>query len=420
MRLSALLLVCDASAAMPDLSARLSIGFSWAGHTLMHIVSALYLTVVLALEKEWSLPYDELIRLWTLGSLLIGLGAPLAGWLSDRWSNSGMMAVYFLLTGAGAIAAGRANDPHQLWLGLAVLGVGASIYHPVGMAWIIKNAESRGKALGWLGLFGSAGVALAGVTAGGLTDLINWRAAFWIPGAICLALGAALVFCIVKGWVRDGHSDVKPQPQPSRGDAMRAFFVLSVTMICAGVMFNAMQVVLPKLFGDRLAGLLGEGTFGVGGLVTLVYLTAAIPQLLGGHLADRFPLRRIYVICLFIQTPIMALLAVISGLPIVAAAAMVVIASQTQIPAENMLLARYTPDKHRGLAFGAKFILSFGAGPLAVLLAAWSYDSYGGFAPLYMVLAGLGLTAALAGLLLPGETAPVAAAVAQPAPAAAE
>lgn len=403
---------------MPDLSARLSIGFSWAGHTLMHIVSALYLTVVLALEKEWSLPYDELIRLWTLGSLLIGLGAPLAGWLSDRWSDSGMMAVYFLLTGAGAVATGLAADTHQLWLGLALLGLGASIYHPVGMSWIIKNAENRGKALGWLGLFGSLGVALAAVTAGGLTDLAGWRAAFLVPGAICLTLGAALALCIRSGLVRERRSDAKPQPQPGRGDAVRAFFVLSVTMICAGVMFNAMQVVLPKLFGERLSGVLGEGTFGVGGLVTLVYLTGAIPQIIGGYLADRFELRRVYVVCLFIQTPMMALLAAVSGLPIIAAAVMVVIASQTQVPAENMLLARYTPAKYRGVAFGAKFILSFGAGPLAVLLAAWSWDGYGGFAPLYVTLTALGLTAALAGLLLPGETAPAAAAA--PVPAAAE
>jgi MFS transporter, FSR family, fosmidomycin resistance protein len=390
---------------MSDQSARLSVGFAWAGHTLMHIVSALYLTVVLALEKEWALPYDDLIRLWTLGAALIGLGAPLAGWLSDRWSEAGMMAVFFWLTGAGAVAAGAAFDTHGLWLGLAVLGLGASIYHPVGMSWIVKNAESRGAALGWLGLFGSLGVALAGVTAGGLTDLAGWRAAFIIPGGVCLAMGAALTFCIVTGRVRDRKIDAKPQAKPSRGDAYRAFFVLSVTMICAGVMFNAMQVVLPKLFGERLSGLLGEGTFGVGGLVTLVYLTAAVPQLLGGRLADRYPLKRIYVLCLAIQAPMMALLAVLAGTPIVAAAVAVVIASQTQIPAENMLLARYTPDKHRGLAFGAKFILSFGAGPLAVLLAAWSYESYGGFAPLYAVLALLGATAAAAGLLLPAETA---------------
>ncbi|MCW2246363.1 MFS family permease [Azospirillum fermentarium] len=404
------------SAPSPDLSARLSVGFSWVGHTMMHITAALYLTVVLALEREWNLPYDELIRLWTLGSLMIGVGAPLAGWLGDRWSDSRMMAVFFLLTGAGSVAAGLADGPHALWLGLAVLGLGASIYHPVGMSWMVKNAVNRGKALGYLGLFGSLGVALAGVVAGGLTEVFGWRSAFLLPGAVCLLLGVALAVCIAMGVVQDRHADVKPQPKPSRGDVIRAFVVLSVTMLCAGLMFNAMQVVLPKLFGERLHGLVGEGTFGIGGLVTLVYLTAAVPQLIGGHLADRYPLKRIYALCLLWQTPMMAALAVLSGFPLVGAAGLVIIASQVQIPAENLLLSRYTPDRHRGLAFGAKFILSFGAGPLAVQMVAYFYEQSGEFVTLYATLTVLAGIAFLAALLLPGDRTPATAdAAAQPA-----
>lgn len=404
------------TASPPDLSARLSVGFSWVGHTMMHITAALYLTVVLALEREWNLPYDELIRLWTLGSLMIGVGAPLAGWLGDRWSDSRMMAVFFLLTGAGSVAAGLADGPHALWLGLAVLGLGASIYHPVGMSWMVKNAVNRGKALGYLGLFGSLGVALAGVVAGGLTEVFGWRSAFLVPGLVCLLLGVALAVCIAIGAVQDRHADVKPQPKPSRGDVIRAFVVLSVTMLCAGLMFNAMQVVLPKLFGERLHGLVGEGTFGVGGLVTLVYLTAAVPQLIGGHLADRYPLKRIYALCLLWQTPMMAALAVLSGFPLVGAAGLVIIASQVQIPAENLLLSRYTPDRHRGLAFGAKFILSFGAGPLAVQMVAYFYEQSGEFVTLYATLTVLAGIAFLAALLLPGDRGPAKAnaAAAQP------
>lgn len=388
---------------MTDLSARLAVGFSWIGHFLMHVVTALFLTVVLALETEWKLPYDELIRLWTLGALLIGVGAPLAGWLGDRWSDCRMMAVFFLVTGAGAVGCGLARDTTELWLALAAMGLGASIYHPIGMSWIVKNAENRGKALGYLGLFGSLGVAVAAVVAGGLTDLAGWRAAFLVPGGICLAFGVALVLCIAVGLVSDRRRDVKPMPAPSREDAVRAFFVLSLTMVCAGLMFNSMQVVLPKLFGERLSGLVGGGTLGIGGLVTLVYLTAAVPQLIGGHFADRYPLKRIYVLCLMLQAPLMAALAVLSGLSIVGAAALVVIASQVQIPAENLLLARYTPDRHRGLAFGAKFILTFGAGPVAVQMVAYFYEGWGEFQMLYATLALLAVTAALAGLLLPND-----------------
>ncbi|MBP2315880.1 MFS transporter [Azospirillum soli] len=397
---------------MTDTSARLSIGFSWVGHTLMHIVSALYLTVVLALEKEWNLPYDELIRLWTLGSLLIGLGAPLAGWLGDRWSESRMMAAFFLVTGAGAVASGLADGPTQMLWALAALGLGSSIYHPVGMAWMVRNATNRGKALGYLGIFGTVGVASAAVVAGGLTQWFGWRSAFLVPGAVCIALGVALSVLIALGIVGDRGGDVKPQPKASRDDVIRAFFVLSVTMVCAGLMFNGMMIVLPKLFEARLGHMLGEGTLGVGGLVTAVYLVAAIPQLIGGHMADKYPLKRIYAICLLIQIPMMAAMAVLLDLPLVFAAALVVIASQVQIPAENLLLARYTPEKYRGLAYGAKFILSFGTGPVAVQLVALVYERTGEFVVFYVILSVLAAVAFLAALLLPadrdgGKAAPV-------------
>ncbi|CAO3423097.1 MFS transporter [Azospirillum doebereinerae] len=384
-------------------SARLSIGFAWVGHSLMHIVSALYLTVVLALGKDWSLSYDELIRLWTLGAFLIGLGAPLAGWLGDRWSSAGMMAVFFLLTGGGAIACGLSNGPTAMLWSLAVLGLGASIYHPVGMAWITANAENRGKAMGWLGLFGTFGVATAALVAGGLTEAFNWRAAFLVPGAVCVAFGVALAGLMALGIVHDRHADVKPQPKPARGDVVRTFFVLSLTMVCAGLIFNAMQIVLPKLFEARLGHWLGDGILGVGGLVTLVYLVAALPQIVGGVLADRHSLKWVYTLCLAVQIPMMAAVAVLAELPLVAAAALAVIASQTQIPAENMLLARYTPDRHRGLAFGAKYILSFGAGPLAVQLVAYVYQQTGEFTMLYLTLSLLAAMAFAAALLLPDD-----------------
>ncbi|AWJ89987.1 MFS transporter [Azospirillum baldaniorum] len=388
---------------MTDTSARLSIGFSWIGHALMHIVSALFLTVVLALEREWKLPYDELIRLWTLGALMIGVGAPLAGWLGDRWSECRMMAVFFLLTGAGTIACGLTDGPEALLWALAVLGLGSSIYHPVGMAWMVKNATNRGKALGYQGIFGTIGIASAAVVAGGLTEWLGWRSAFLIPGAVCLGLGVVLALLIATGKVEDRQGDVKPIPKASRGDVIRAFFVLSVTMVCAGLMFNAMQVVLPKLFEARLSDLLGGSTLGVGGVVTAVYLFAALPQLIGGHLADKYPLKRIYTLCLLVQVPMMAAVAVLADLPLVGAAALVVVASQVQIPAENLLLARYTPEKHRGLAYGAKFILSFGAGPLAVQLVALVYERTGEFVMLYITLSVLALVAFAAALLLPRD-----------------
>jgi len=386
-----------------SLSARLSMGFSCVGHAYMHVLAALYLTVVLGLERDWATSYDELIRLWTIGSLMIGLGAPLAGWLGDRWSDAKMMVVFFLLTGAGAVAVGMADGKTALVIGLAVLGLGSSIYHPVGMSWLIKNASNRGGAMGVLGIFGSLGIASAALIGGGLTELINWRAAFIVPGAVSIVTGLMLLACIALGLVTDRQRDAKSQPKVSRGDALRAFIVLSVTMVCAGLIFQSTMTAMPKWFGEKMNGLVGDGTLGVGGLVTLVYLFASGSQLVGGMLSDRFPLKRVYVGCLLLQIPLLLIASSFSGLPLLAVAAMVVFTQSLQIPAENLLLARYTPDKHRGLAFGAKFILSFGVAPLGVQLVALAYGWSTDFWWLFIMLAGFATMAFLATTLLPRE-----------------
>jgi cation/acetate symporter len=130
--------------------------------------------------------------------------------------------------------------------------------------------------------------------------------------------------------------------------------------------------------------------------------------MIGGALADRISLKRVYVLCLLIQIPMMAAVAVLSDLPLVFAAALVVIVSQTQIPAENLLLVRFTPDKHRGLAFGAKYILSFGAGPLAVQLVAYIYERTGDFTLLSLGMALVLGTAGMPHILMRFFTVPTA------------
>lgn len=392
-----------------DRSARLSQIFAWLGHAYMHLLVALYLTIVLVLEREWSLPYGSVIGLWTIGAFLVGLGAPVAGLLGDRWSTPGMMVVFFVGSGLSAIACGLARGPSEMTMALAALGLFASIYHPVGMAWLIKSAVNRGMALGVFGVFGSLGVALAGMTAGGLTEWIDWRAAFWIPGAMSVLTGLALWLAILSGHVVDRPGDRVAYNDASRGDVLRAFFVLSLTVFLGGLVYQATQVAMPKALTERLPSL-SDGALEAGALFTLIYLAAGALQIPAGWLADRYPLRAVYVLSYLVQVPLLAAAAALTGVPFVAAAMLMVIANVGSLPAESVLMARYVPARWRGSAFGAKFILSLGVGPLAVQLVSWLHDSTGSLSWLYALLAVAAGVVVLAGLLLPAPTKPVPAA----------
>ena len=399
---------------MSPISSRLPLVFSCLGHTCMHLFTAFYFVIALTLEDAWQLEYHELIELWALGALLVGFAALPAGWLGDRWSAAGMMVIFFLGLGAAGIVCGLVDGPAAMFAGLTALGVAAAIYHPVGIAWLVRNSKSRGKALGINGAFGGLGVAGAGLLAGALIDGFGWRAAFIVPGVFCLVTGLALLACIRLGLIVEAPPAPRSESAaPSRAAMLRVYGVLLLTMLIMGILFQSTQVSVPKVFDLRLRDIAGEGALGIGAIVAAVYTVGSLTQVAGGFLADRYPLKPLYVGCFLLQVPVLAGIALFGGLPLVALVAATVFLTTAPLPAENMLLARFTPQRHHSLAYGVKFVLAFGTGPVAIMLVSKVQQQTGEFTWLYMALAAAAALAALAALLLPGEP------LRHPAPAAA-
>ena len=209
---------------MPREFSRVTIVFSCLGHLYVHLFTAVYFVIVLALEREWQLRYHRLIELWTLGSLMVGAAALPAGMLSDRLVASRMMIVYFVGMGAASIAAGLVESVTALMLCLVGIGVFAAIYHPVGVPWLVRDSGNKqGKVLGFNGVFGSLGSAVAGVVAGFLIDVSSWRAAFIVPGVVCAATGLALLLFVLKGKIVDTGLADRVSAAVSRSDMRWAF-----------------------------------------------------------------------------------------------------------------------------------------------------------------------------------------------------
>ena len=391
---------------MPALSARLTIVFASIAHAYAHLSILLYATVVLVLEREFALPFAELAWLSLPGFVLFGAGALPAGWLGDRWGAPAMMSVYFFGLGGALIVTGLATSPLGLLLGLTLIGLFASIYHPVGIAWLVKASVNRGRALGINGVFGNLGTASAAIVAGALADMLSWRWAFIVPGSVCLLTGIFFAAVTKRGLIVDAAQDARREPPATAADMRRTFAVLAVTVMCTGLIYQSTAVGLPKLFSERLPELAGGGALGAGFLVSLVYLVAAAAQIVGGELADRFPLKPVYLLCQTLQIPAL-LIAVASRNPVlvVATAALVSLNVAGQ-PAENVLLARYTPLAWRGRVFGVKFALTLGVSSLGVALVPAIHGLTGSLDGLLLALILFAATAAAAASLLPRERAP--------------
>ena len=64
---------------MLNLSHPLPTFYAASGHLIMHMFAAFYFVIVLGIEDDWQISYDQLVDLWFFGSLLVGLGSIPAG-----------------------------------------------------------------------------------------------------------------------------------------------------------------------------------------------------------------------------------------------------------------------------------------------------------------------------------------------------
>jgi len=389
---------------------RLIISFASAGHFLHHVLTGLFLTLAVILEGVWQRPYAEIIALWTLGAAMIGVGAPLAGWLADRFGHARMMTVFFLGIGLASIVAGTVTDSAEMGLALALLGGFGAIYHPVALAWVSMTAppDARGRLMGILGIAGSIGVACAAVIAGGLAEVAGWRMAMILPGIVTIIAGLALLFCLLTGRVAaSNHQPGQEAAQAAAAEAARipwgVLIVLAITFMLGSIAYTAYSTALPKWLSDMLL-LDSTRPAQLGLIVGATMLMGSVGQLIGGRLADQMPMKTLYVATFLVKLPLMLLAAWFGGIWVLLIAVFIGFMFDFSAPVENLLLARYSSGKRRGLAFGLKFAMGFVAAPLGVNLVAWAYgDAAGGAPALFLTLAVLGLVMLAAAMALPRD-----------------
>jgi MFS family permease len=385
-------------------ASRVTVLFLNLGHLYDHLFMLIFPTVVLTLERDWHRPYGALLTLGTAGFVAFGAGTLPAGWLGDRWTRSGMMSVFFLGIGAAAIATGLAATPLQLALGLAAIGIFASIYHPVGIAMVVEESAAMGKALGVNGVWGNLGVAFAAFTAAGLSELYGWRAAFILPGIVSLATGIAFVLHTRRrrGTASQAARRRQAAVSLSRGAMIRVAVVVLLGALCAGLVFNAATVVLPKLFAEQLGPLAG-GTARVGAFASAIFAVAALAQVYVGHLLDRYPIKPLYVVIPLLQAPLLLLIVPAEGWPLLAIAFLAFVFIFGAIPLSDWMVGHYASQEWRARIYAVKQVMSFGVSALTLPIVGFLHDRAGGFSTLMPLLAALAFAIAAMGLFLPGE-----------------
>ena len=365
----------------------------------MHMFAAFYFVIILSLEQEWNFTYNELISLWTLGALLIGLGALPAGWLSDKWSRSFMMVIMFFGMGFSSILCGLSNEKFLLFLGLSLLGLSCSIYHPVGIAWVVNSSDKKGRALGINGIFGGIGIGSGAFIAGLLIKYFDWKVAFILPGIVSIFVGIILFIFIINKHISFQNIKSKNLHLSNlSNDLILIASIMLFSMFALGLTFQIMQTSIPKVFDIRIQNL---STFAIGAIIGAIYGIAGLMTLVGGIMADKFSLKKIYVIGIAAQVPCFFCIAYFTGLPLIIVCLIAAMFNSSILPTENILLAKLTPEKHHGLIYGFKFIIAFGSAPIAVFLISKIYEETQEFTNLFYISCTLMIFVTFAVLFLP-------------------
>jgi len=379
---------------VPDLFINIS-------HFLDHFIMLIFAKAAYDAGRYFGLSYEQIISYGTLGLVLFGACAPLAARLADKYSRSLMMVVYHFGIGISAVLTSFARTPYELMMGLAVVGMFASIYHPVGIAMLLKRERSVGLRLGINGVFGNMGVAFAPLLIGFILLYGDWRTGFSLSGLFCIGYG--FVFA------RNLEDDTERPPQkPTQKNKhgfvdgwQRALFALALITSAGGFVFGGMTFLVPRYFELEMQNLTTSVAL-TGLLASVVYAIASFAQVGVGWLIDRISAKLVLLSVAVGQVVFVFLSASFSDLALFFFMMIAMSFVFGQIPITDAVMSKYVPDSWRSRILSIKFLLNLCIGATVLPLSGYMLQAGYQMSDLFSVMSLIACLIFLAGFILPG------------------
>lgn len=337
-------------------------------HAFDHLFLLIFAAAVSTIALDFGFAkWEDLMPYGAGAFFLFGLGSLPSGRLGDLWGRRSMMLIFFGGIGASALLTSFAQNAWQLAAGLTLIGTFASIYHPVGIPMLMERTRNAGATIGFNGLCGNLGVALAALSTGFLIQAWGWRAAFVVPGLLCIAFGALFAkLCPTEQEApakRAGGAKVTLSPKLMA----RAMLVMTAAAITSSILFNFTTNSNGRLLHERFQGIMQDPTR-LGMLLAVVYAIASIAQVVVGNLVNRFALKPFFMIMVLMQIPLLLLASVAEGWWLFIAITGVMLFIFGAIPFTDVMIARYVDDRMRSRVSGIRLGVSFAISSLCVFL----------------------------------------------------
>ena len=371
-------------------------------HAVDHLFLLIFAAAVATIAIDFGFSkWEDLMPYGAGAFLLFGLGSLPSGRLGDLWGRR-MMLIFFFGIGASAILTAASQNAWQMAASLTLLGAFASIYHPVGIPMLLERSSNPGATIGFNGLAGNLGVAAAALLTGFLIKWLGWRAAFIIPGVVCIACGA--VFAWACPHETESPAKRKGGAKFTLSPAMmaRAMVVMTAAAVTSSVLFNFTTNGNGQLLSERFRGVMEDpATLGI--LLAVVYTVSSIAQVVVGNLVNRFALKPFFLFMVLAQIPMLFLASQTQGWWLFLSLTGVMIFVFGAIPFTDVMIARYVDDRMRSRVSGIRLGVSFAVSSLSVWALGPVVKAMG-FGNSLLVLACFSLITAIILTLLPGAS----------------
>ena len=369
-------------------------------HAIDHWVLLVFATAVSSIALDFGFSrWEDLMPYATGAFFAFGFGSLPAGRLGDTWGRRPMMLAFFFGLGASLLLVAVAQGPWQIAIALTLMGLFSSIYHPVGIPMLLRDARQPGRTIGINGLAGNLGIAVAALVTGVLVKFFGWRVAFAVPALASVVCG--LLFARLSP--PEGEPPTRRRATTSAlppALLLRAVAVITVIATTSALLFNLTTNGNTELLRERMAAVVSDPA-ALGLLLALVYAIASLAQLLVGTLIDRLPVKQLLLAIVALQVPLFLLAAQAQGWIFFVLIVLFMGAVFGAIPFIDALIVRFVDDRIRSQVAGARLAISFSISSLAVYLLGPVVKN-SGFGFLLVTMAGIAMVTLAAAAWLPG------------------
>ena len=351
-------------------------------HTMVHFYEQVFPALILTIIAYFQIELGAAGWMQTLLALAFGMGALPAGYIADRIGPKRIVMVYLVGAAVSCIFISTASSVTAFAIGLAVLGAFISLYHPAGTTLVTMEVRHMGKALGYHGMGGGLGVAVAPALATMLAVVSpehGWRLSFFAFGLLGLIVAAGVGMLKVSP-VPSNASRRRFWPEHLVADGATTAFVLYLFVaVMTGFCYRGVMTFLPTYFAQELSGGIFSGSDLVKGgrFTTITLLVGIVGQFIGGQLTSRYNLEKLYAVLLLATVPMLFMMSVFSNYALFFVTMAFALFHFSGQPVGNSLVAKYTDERGRGLGFGIYFAAAFGVGSLASGFSGMIADSFG-------------------------------------------